>query len=113
MIKICIECDEEFDLNSQAKKLAGGKVWNCPSCSEETAVKYAGVQAADGKQSQATILKFQSESDKKRYIAFWQNNSGYNRGKNVQLGAHLSTDPGIKFDTIVNFTPTNHKGKST
>lgn len=25
MIKVCVECEEEFDLNSQAKKLVGGK----------------------------------------------------------------------------------------
>lgn len=111
MIKVCVECEEEFDLNSQAKKLAGGKITNCAECSEETAVKYAGVQAADGKQSQAAILKFESESDKKRYIAFWQNNSGLHRGKSAQLGAHLSTDPGIKFETVVAHEATNHKGK--
>lgn len=111
MIKVCVECDEEFDLNSQAKKLAGGKVNTCEFCSEEIAVKYAGVQAADGKQSQATILKFESETDKKRYIAFWQNNSGLHRGKSAQLGNHLSTDPGIKFETVVAHEATNHKGK--
>lgn len=67
MIKVCVECEEEFDLNSQAKK--------------------------------------------KRYIAFWQNNSGLHRGKSAQLGAHLSTDPGIKFETVVAHEATNHKGK--
>ena len=112
MIKICIICESEFDLNSAAKKIAGGKINTCPDCSDEIEIKYAGVQAADGKQSQATILRFQSEKDKRNYIRFWKNNSGYNKGKSCQLGAHLSTTPDIKFETVVNFTPTNHKGKS-
>jgi hypothetical protein len=111
-IKICINCEVEFDLNSPAKKKVGGLVTTCADCSEEVAIKYAGVQAADGKQSQATILKFNSEEDKKRYIAFWQNNSGLHKGKSCTLGKHLSTDPGIKFETIVAHKPTNHKGKA-
>ena len=61
---------------SLEKKKAGGLIIFCPSCSEETTVKYAGVQSADGKGAQASILKFQSEKDRSRYIAFWQNNSG-------------------------------------
>jgi hypothetical protein len=75
-------------------------------------VKYAGVFSADGKQAQATILKFSSTDDKQKYLAFWKNNSGFNKGKSCQLGSHLSTTPGIKFQTLVEFSPTNHKGKS-
>jgi DNA-directed RNA polymerase subunit RPC12/RpoP len=112
MIKVCAICGDEFDLNSPQKKKIGGKANNCIDCSEETAVKYAGVQSADGKQSQATILKFSTENDKNRYISFWQNNSGLHKGKSCNLGKHLSTDPGIKFETITSFNPTNHKGKS-
>jgi hypothetical protein len=112
MMKICQECEEEFNLLSPEKKKAGGLATTCPSCSEETAVKYAGVQSADGKGAQASILKFQSEKDRTRYIQFWQNNSGLFKSKNCQIGKGLSTDPGIKFETIVSFTPTNHKGKA-
>jgi DNA-directed RNA polymerase subunit RPC12/RpoP len=112
MIKVCVECGEEFDLHSSEKNRAGGKINNCPDCSVETAIRYAGFQAADGKQSQATILKFNSEQDKKAYISFWQNNSGYHKSKSCQLGAHLSTTPGIQFETIQGFKPTNHKGKA-
>lgn len=112
-ILTCEVCETEFDLHSNQKKLAGGKINNCPDCAEEVAIKYAGVQAADGKQNQATILKFESEKDKQNYIRFWKNNSGYNKGKSgSQLGAHLSTTPNIKFQTLVDFKPTNHKGKS-
>jgi len=109
---ICIICGESFNPNSREKQNAGGKINECPECSYEPVIKYAGVQAADGKQSQATILKFQSESDKNRYISFWQNNSGYHKGKSCQLGAHLSTDPKINFQTIIAHNPTNHKGRS-
>lgn len=112
LIKTCVICECEFDLHSTAKRSAGGKANECHECSEETVVKYAGVQAADGKQSQATILKFSSEEDKKNYIKFWKNNSGWNKSKNCQLGAHLSTTPNIKFETVVDFKPTNHKGKA-
>lgn len=111
-IKVCIHCDSEFDVNSPEKIRAGGKINECVECSNETAVRYAGVQAADGKQSQATILKFNSDQDRGKYIAFWQNNSGLHRGKVCSLGNHLSTDPGIKFETIVAHSPTNHKGKA-
>lgn len=108
---ICIHCEEEFESNSLAKKMAGGKINECPDCSIENVVKYAGVQSADGKQSQATILKFSNEKDKERYLSFWRNNSGFNKGKSAQLGKHLSTDPGISFQTIIGFKPSNHKGK--
>lgn len=108
----CIHCEDDFDPNSVAKRKAGGKINECPECSQENVVKYAGVQAADGKQSQATILKFGSEKDKEKYLAFWKNNSGMNKGKSCQLGAHLSTTPDIKFESITEFIPTNHKGKS-
>lgn len=107
----CVNCEEEFDLRSEAKRKAGGKINECPDCSQEDTVKYAGVQAADGKQSQATILKFDSDLDRKRYLDFWKNNSGMNKGKSCQLGNHLSTTPDIKFKSVTNFVPTNHKGK--
>lgn len=108
----CIECGIDFDLHSSAKNRAGGRINTCPDCSEETVVRYAGVQAADGKQSQATILKFNSEQDKSNYISFWRNNSGFNKGKSCQLGNHLSTTPAISFQTVQGFNPTNHKGKA-
>lgn len=108
---ICIHCDDEFDVNSLLKRKAGGRINECPSCSQENVIRYAGVQAADGKQAQATILKFESERDRTAYISFWQNNSGLHKGKSCQLGNHLSTTPNIKFSTITSFSPTNHKGK--
>lgn len=111
-MRICTECDIEFDERSAEKRRVGGRINHCIECSQETTVRYAGVQAADGKQAQATILKFNNETDKAKYISFWQNNSGYHRGKNCQLGSHLSTTPNIQFQTITAFSPTNHKGKA-
>lgn len=108
---VCKACENEFDLHSTAKKNAGGLAIHCPDCSEESVVKYAGVQAADGKQSQATILKFNSDVDKEKYLNFWKNNSGLYKNKGCQLGSHLSTTPKIDFETVVDFNPTNHKGK--
>ena len=44
MIKTCKHCNVEFDTRSSAKRQAGGKINECPSCVEElgteTAVKY-------------------------------------------------------------------------
>lgn len=108
----CKECGVSFDLFSKEKKNAGGLIFNCPDCSEEDHVKYAGVQSADGKQNQATILKFNSNEDKESYLKFWKNNSGANVGKKCQLGSHLSTTPAIKFEIVTDFKPTNHKGKA-
>lgn len=112
MEKECAICEEIFNLLSDEKRRAGGLAIHCPACSEEHVVKYAGVQAADGKQAQATILKFKSEEDRTKYINFWQNNSGLHKGKSCQLGSHLSTTPNISFETKSGFNPTNHKGKS-
>lgn len=111
-IQVCFECEAEFDVHSMQKRAAGGRVNQCPDCSEETAVRYIGLQSADGKQSQATILKFSSDSDRSKYLEFWKNNSGLYRGKSCQLGGHLSTTPAVKFETVTGFSPTNHKGKA-
>lgn len=108
---ICKKCNEEFDPNSKEKKEVGGKINECPECAEESVTKYAGVAAADGKQAQISILKFKSEEDRNRYLDFWKNNSGMNKGKSCQLGNHLKATPKIAFETVVNFNPTNHKGK--
>jgi hypothetical protein len=109
---ICKICDIEFDPNSKEKKEAGGKIFHCPDCSEEHIVKYAGLQSADGKQSQATILRFSSKEDKKKYLKFWRNNNGTHKSKSCQLGNHLSTTPDIHFEIVSDFVPTNHKGKA-
>lgn len=112
LMRICVVCQDEFDLHSKAKVKIGGKANECPDCAEETTVKYAGLQAADGKQSQATILRFSSEQDKNKYIEFWKVTSGMYKGKSCQLSKTAPTTPNISFKTITAFTPTNHKGKA-
>jgi NAD-dependent SIR2 family protein deacetylase len=112
VIRVCKVCAEEYDDSSAEKEAAGGLITHCPDCSEEPVIRYVGLQAADGKQSQVTIMQFDSETDKRQYMKFWQNNSGYNKGKSCQLGTHLSTTPGVKFKTVSGFNPTNHKGKA-
>lgn len=111
-IRICQVCEVSFDLFSSEKIRAGGKINECHNCCSEETVKYLGIQAADGKQSQASILKFSSKKDREAYSSFWRNNSGINVSKSCQLGNHLSSTPAIKFQTIVAHNPTNHKGKS-
>lgn len=108
----CVECDEEFDHTSPARRKLGGKINQCIDCLEENTVKYLGVQAADGKSAQSTILKFKSDADRQKYLEFWQNNSGLHKAKSCQLGNHLSTDPGVQFETVVGHVATNHKGKA-
>ena len=109
----CVVCGVDFNPLSPEKKRAGGFRNHCSECSSETTVKYAGVQAADGKQSQATILRFQSEQDKNRYLDFWKVTSGLYKGKSCQLSKTAPTTPNVHFETVVSFTPTNHKGKAT
>ena len=46
MIRTCVHCEGEFDDASPAKQRAGGKITECPDCSEETETKYLGLQSA-------------------------------------------------------------------
>jgi hypothetical protein len=111
MIRECTLCSEQYDDRSKSKQLVGGLIIHCPDCSNETAIKYVSLSSSDGKANQATIVKFKSEKDKSAYMRFWQNNSGLHKGKSCQLGSHLSTTPKIEFETLVDFVPSNHKGK--
>lgn len=109
----CALCEEEFNPNSREKKLAGGLRIHCPDCSEETAVKYAGVSSGEGKQGSVAVLKFNSETDRAAYISYWQNNSGLHKNKGCQIGRGLKTTPAISFKTMAIFKGNeNHKGKA-
>lgn len=108
----CIECGEQFHLYSPEKRRAGGKANNCPQCSEETAVKYAGVSAGEGKMGSVQVLKFSSNADRNAYMAFWKATSGMNTGKNCQM-QFRAKEPNVKFKTVATFTGNvNHKGRS-
>ena len=112
----CIHCEAEFNERSRRKQLAGGKVNECPDCVEanggdQSPPEYLAVSAGDGKMSGITILKFETEADRKAYQKAWANNSGQSRGKECQLGGHLTPMSGIKFKTVQKTEATNHKGK--
>lgn len=111
MLTECAECGFNFDPRSPAKLRAGGRINHCPDCSSESAVRYLGLQAGDGKQAGITVLSFSSYEDRAKYSDFWRNNSGIHRGKACQLGTHLSTTPGVSYKTVTQSTATNHKGR--
>lgn len=111
MLKECIDCGSRFNPQSPAKIRAGGRINQCPDCSDEPVVKYLGLQSGDGKMASISILAFDTPGDREKYSDFWKNNSGYNKGKSCQLGDHLTPDPGIKFRTVTQSTATNHKGR--
>jgi hypothetical protein len=114
MKKICIYCDDEFDVFSPEKVRIGGKINECPFCVEDRGPpKYLGVAAGNGKMSDITILKFKTVSDREAYSKAWKNNSGFNKGKSCQLGNHLTSMSGMKFEVVAeNKANDNHKGKS-
>lgn len=111
MLKECIHCETHFDPRSPAKQRAGGRINECPDCSTESTVRYLGLMAGDGKQAGITVLKFASDADRDSYAAFWKNNSGLHKGKSCQLGSHLSTTPGVSYQTVTQSGATNHKGR--
>jgi hypothetical protein len=107
----CAVCGGSFDPNSLAKRMAGGRINQCPDCSEEPAVRYLGLSAGDGKQAGVTILKFDSHEDREEYRQAWWVNSGGTVGKSCQLGYQKRT-PNVKFKTVTQSAATNHKGRA-
>lgn len=108
---ICAECGDSYEWNKNRAKL-GGKRIHCADCADETSVRYAGVAGAAGKQSEVSILRFKSESDRDAYLSFWQANSGLKKGKSCQLGWGLKSTPSVSFETVIVFEGnSNHKGK--
>ena len=115
--RVCIHCEIEFDLNSTAKQLAGGKINECPDCVEElgteTAVKYLGLQAGDGKANALSIVSFESDDDREAYSSAWKAVTGYHKGKSCQLGG-VQTNIGNRPMCHVAYAGGNgnHKGKA-
>jgi hypothetical protein len=89
-IKECIECGEEFDLNSPAKKKAGGLATTCPDCSEESAVRRLALVGSSGKQQRIEILAFDNAADREAMKAGAMANNGYHRGHGCQMGSPVS-----------------------
>jgi hypothetical protein len=111
-MKICVSCDDEFDENSPEKRRAGGLRTHCPDCSVETAVRYAGFAAGEGKQASVQIMSFASEKDRARYLDYWRATSGLNTGKNCQL-AFRGAEPKVEKKVVTTqYGNTNHKGRA-
>lgn len=113
MIRECAECDIEYDDRSPQKQEAGGLIIHCPDCSEETQVRYLGVNNASGKMAGVEIMAFDSPQDREKYRDAWAKNTGLNKGKSSPLG-NAGGLSGIKFRKVASFGGNpNHKGKST
>ena len=116
MIKTCKHCNVDFDTRSSAKRAAGGRINECPSCVEElgteTMVKYLGLSSGDGKAAAISIVAFESDEDRSAYASAWKANTGHNGG----YGGHLSSsNPSIGGRPMrhvgYNAGNSNHKGK--
>lgn len=113
-LRDCSECGVSFDPHSPAKRKAGGKIHHCPDCSEEVSTPYLGVVGGDGKQSSVSVIKFDSQSDRDKYQRWFQSVSGYNTGKNCQMGHEPPPCPVAHFTTVAhNGGNSNHKGKAS
>lgn len=111
MIRECAECEAEFNTQSREKRLAGGLAIHCPDCSSESSIRYAGVQAGEGKMGAVQILKFQNSEDRQKYLDFWWVTSGMMVGKQCQMGIRKPT-PKVQFRIVTENNPNkNHKGK--
>ena len=68
--KQCKHCNEVFNLDSIAKKAAGGKINECPDCVEElgteTAVKYTGLQIEET--GSFAISRHATEEDRQKHM---------------------------------------------
>ena len=84
MIKVCKHCGDDFNLNSYAKRKAGGYINECPDCvvelGTETTVRYRGVVDGSGKMAALSIVAFESQEDADAYVSTF-NACGFGRRK--------------------------------
>ena len=77
MIKTCKHCNVNFDTRSSAKRAAGGRINECPTCVEElgteTAVKYLGFSDDDA--TDIAIVSFQSNDARDNVSSAWKDAS--------------------------------------
>lgn len=112
-MRICSECDIEFDPRSPQKRSVGGLITHCPECSEETAVKHAGISAGDGKQAGVAVLAFNSPEAREGFLGYWKAATGLYTGKNCQMGRGQPTSKKFEFRKVTEHGfGMNHKGKS-
>ncbi len=116
MIRECVHCEFSFDDRSHAKRQAGGMINECPDCVEElgteTAVKYLGLQAGDGKTNALSVVAFESNADRDSYSRAWKSVTGYHKGKSCHLSGS-TTNIGGRPMRHVSYVGGNgnHKGK--
>ena len=83
MIKECMHCGIDFDLEARAKREAGGKINECAECVEEfeteTAVKHLGLQVDDGMTNVLSIVSFESNEDRNKYSKTWNLATGFHK----------------------------------
>tara|TARA_B100000029_G_scaffold506141_1_gene588293 strand:- start:96 stop:449 length:354 start_codon:yes stop_codon:yes gene_type:complete len=117
MIRECVHCQCDFDTNSYHKKSVGGKINECPDCVEEleteTAVKYLGLPAGDGKANALSVVAFESTADRESYSRAWKAVTGFHKGKSCHLSGS-QTNIGGRPMRHVSYVGGNgnHKGKS-
>ena len=117
MIKQCTHCEMNFDSTSRIKKMAGGKINECADCVEElgteTAVKYLGLQAGDGKANALSVVAFESREDRESYSKAWKAVTGFHKGKSCHLSGS-QTNIGGRPMRHVSYVGGNgnHKGKA-
>lgn len=117
MIKECVHCGVEFNLHSRDKKMAGGKINECPDCVEElgteTAVKYLGLQAGDGKSNGISIVAFESDEDREAFNSAWKAVTGFHKGKSCHLSGSQTTIGNRPMRHVTHIAGnSNHKGKA-
>lgn len=109
----CVKCGELFDPMSARKAHAGGKVNECPDCSEETAVRHLGLQSGDGKGVGVTVLAFDDARSREVYRDAWMQSSGMYKGKVCQMSNRSPSLAGLSFKRLYEAgIGMNHKGKA-
>jgi hypothetical protein len=111
-IRICAECDCEFNVHSPEKRRVGGLAIHCAECSEEHAVKSLGFASGDGKMASLSIVQCASQRDAEQLKSYWHRASGMDRGKSCQMHTPALTMPGVSFRTVTKSGSMNHKGKA-
>lgn len=116
MLRECVHCEINFDPDSTAKKQAGGKINECPNCVEElqteTAVKYLGLSAGDGKSTALSIVAFESNEDRNAYASAWKATTGFHKGKSCHLSGSQTNIGGRPMRHVAYAGGNgNHKGK--
>jgi hypothetical protein len=112
----CIHCESDFYLNSTSKQRVGGKINECPDCvlqlGTESAVKYLGLSAGDGKANALSIVAFDSSNDRESYSSAWKSVTGYHKGKSCHLSGSQASIGGrpMRHVSYVGGNG-NHKGK--